>query len=116
MRRGGSPSAGWHPAGWHPAYVKELLVTNPSEIAKSETVKIDDHIVTVGCLFHADTGRWEPTVSIRPSWASGEAVRITAKPEHFQDAPHDAMAVAHEMAKAWVAEHAPPEGTVDAAV
>jgi hypothetical protein len=77
---------------------------------------IDDQVVTVGCVFHPDTSRWEPTVSIKPSWGSGEAVQIKSKPEHFQDAPHDALAVAHVMAKAWLAEHTPPEGTVDAAV
>jgi hypothetical protein len=93
-----------------------LVVRNPSDTVKTETVMIDDEVVTVGCILHADTSRWEPTVSIKPSWGSGEAVQITAKLEHFQDSPHDALAVARVMARAWLAEHTPPGGTVDAAV
>jgi hypothetical protein len=93
-------------------------VTNASEAPKSETDRIDGHVITVECLFHEDSKRWEPVVLVRPSWRAGEAaVRVATTAEHFQDTPQDALAFANTLARQWLVANAPSDdGTVDAAV
>lgn len=77
---------------------------------KSETSEIDGHVVTRGCVFHAELNRWEPTVTIRPAWASSTATSLESQAEHFQDTPEDAMGVARDMAHSWLIDHDPRTG------
>jgi hypothetical protein len=88
----------------------------PNQEPKSESLEIDGHVVVIACALHADTGRWEPSASVKPSWSTAPAVELRTTPEHFQDTPIAAMAVARKIAADWLAANPPQDGTVDAAV
>ncbi len=72
---------------------------------RSETIEVEGHVVTHGCLYRPDLQRWEPVASIRPSWAASDPVSLAAKPETFQDTPEDAMVVAETMVEEWLRAH-----------
>lgn len=81
-------------------------MTHETELPKSETFETDGRVLTVGCVYHADTTRWEPTVSVR-SWEGAVHLQLAAAKEEFQDTPGDAMDKARAIAKAWLAHEAP---------
>ena len=74
---------------------------------RSETTEIEGHVITRGCRYRPDLNRWEPTVSIRASWAPASEEPLTCKPDEFQDTPDDAMVVAQRMVDAWLAKQHP---------
>lgn len=82
-------------------------MTHETEPPKSETFETDGHVLTVGCVYNAETTRWEPTVSVRPSWKAATDLNLAAAKEDFQDNPGDAMDKARAIAKAWLAHQAP---------
>ena len=70
---------------------------------------IQGHVITRRCVFRPDIKRWEPSVTIKPSWDSTTAIELVAPLERFQYSPADAMDVATNLARTWLA-NAPPTG------
>lgn len=83
-------------------------MTNASDLQKSQTVEIDGYVVTRGCLFHAESGKWQPVASVGDDWDEARHRAIVATKADFQDTPEQALDKADTLAREWIRSSGSP--------